>query len=349
MNYSSTLEEVSTESSFRWTINNLQKLNWKKGFTLKSKEIVCKEANIRWHLKLIPFIYDNDKKVFISTKFFVKQLVIDENANYNFSITLNENLGKVASENGIEGTNKNPNAIKMESSMMAMKAENGNFSYEMCRFFALGENDEKIELTPKITIETLKYDYENETAEQKEEEEEELEDTLTDEATTEEDTSQSDVSESSCSCEVNEKPIPKMSDTELAEKISDIYLQKMRQVADTSGRLMVSAARVSFFYLFYCDLLKNEGKKSWKFHKTQILPPFHSQNKLSDLLDDCTNSLAGQITVKNFFDIWEIAIKLNLPELKQKVITFFAANRSKVHYDSKISPEFMLSYVKAMD
>jgi hypothetical protein len=46
-------------------------------------------------------------------------------------------------------------------------------------------------------------------------------------------------------CDGQKKPITEMSDMEIANEISKIYLTNMKQVACTSGRLLVSAARVS--------------------------------------------------------------------------------------------------------
>lgn len=60
-------------------------------------------------------------------------------------------------------------------------------------------------------------------------------------------------------------------------------------------------------------------------------------------------SFAAQITSKNFTDIWEIANKLDIQALKDKIVQFVVANRDKLTYDQKMTPELMVDVVKAMD
>lgn len=119
---------------------------------------------------------------------------------------------------------------------MTMNKNNSkSFEHEISKYISTEEKD-ILELTPRIVFETLR-----------------------DDAGTREDNFEGLVqaaesrNESSCdSCDVEtsssdddiEKPIFMMSDLELSEKISEIYLSKMRQVAETSGKLLVSAARV---------------------------------------------------------------------------------------------------------
>lgn len=114
-----------------------------------------------------------------------------------------------------------------------MKPKNNILEFEMPQFLGISDIQEKLAFTARIICETMK-----------------CVDDLTDleQLTTEEEESRCEGCENSSfetlsSLEI-EKPISMMSDAELAGKISEIYLDKMRQVAETSGKLFVSAARV---------------------------------------------------------------------------------------------------------
>ena len=123
---------------------------------------------------------------------------------------------------------------------MAMNRTNSKlFEYEMPQYISIGDED-TIELTPRIVFETLKDEVEI------------IEDNferlqLNAENPNVSSCNSCDV-ETSSSDDDMEKPIFMMSDLELSEKITEIYLSKMRQVAETSGKLLVSAARVRDFF-----------------------------------------------------------------------------------------------------
>lgn len=87
MELTSNLKEFTAESKVTWIIKNLTKVDWKKNYCIKSKEIHFKEANIRWFLKLTPFLYPPNG-VYLISKFYVKHIDCDENAKYKFDITL---------------------------------------------------------------------------------------------------------------------------------------------------------------------------------------------------------------------------------------------------------------------
>lgn len=87
MELTTSLKEFTAESKITWTIKNLSKIDWKKNYIIKSKEIHFKEANVHWFLKLSRFLYDDNGIFFVST-FYVKDIDNDENAKYKFDITL---------------------------------------------------------------------------------------------------------------------------------------------------------------------------------------------------------------------------------------------------------------------
>jgi hypothetical protein len=82
----SNLSELKAESSFTWKINDFNKIEWVKGYVIKSKEISLPEANSEWYIKLSPLICKDG--IFLMTKFYVKATEYDENARFNFEIIL---------------------------------------------------------------------------------------------------------------------------------------------------------------------------------------------------------------------------------------------------------------------
>lgn len=135
--------------------------------------------------------------------------------------------------------------------------------------------------------------------------------------------------------EKKETKIGNMDDFELTKVITDIYIENMRQVADTSAALLVSAARVS---------------KNNQVNLTENLNfYYHFQNEHKVLLSECISSLASQLNSTNFTQIWEVAKRLELKTLQSQVIEFVINNRDKIRYDEKISPELMLQIVRAFD
>lgn len=88
LNLTSDLVECVAESKFTWTVKNFKGINWGQRYVIRSEEIDFKEANSTWTLTLTPFTY-NSNKIFLVSKFFVKQYKLDENAKYNFDIILN--------------------------------------------------------------------------------------------------------------------------------------------------------------------------------------------------------------------------------------------------------------------
>lgn len=124
----------------------------------------------------------------------------------------------------------------MESKIMKLNRNNSKaFQCEMSQYIPIDGRD-TIELTPRIVFETLKYEVDNN--------KDDFKRLLLDE------NSCDSCDETLSSVDDIEKPIFLMSDLELSEKIADIYLSKMRQVAETSGKLLVSAARVRDIFTF---------------------------------------------------------------------------------------------------
>lgn len=127
----------------------------------------------------------------------------------------------------------------MESKIMTMNRKNKSaFEYELPQYIPINNCDD-FELTPRVSFETLKCDdldtnrkCENDFDRSCEAESREIS------------SCDSDSDETLSSEDEIEKPIAMMSDVELSEKIAEIYLSKMRQVATTSGKLFVSAAKV---------------------------------------------------------------------------------------------------------
>lgn len=113
-----------------------------------------------------------------------------------------------------------------------------SFEYEMSQYISIGDKD-TIELTPRIVFETLKDEVETV--------EDDFERLLLNVENSNASSCDSCDVETSSSDDDMEKPIFMMSDSELSEIITEIYLSKMRQVAETSGKLLVSAARVRDF------------------------------------------------------------------------------------------------------
>lgn len=108
----------------------------------------------------------------------------------------------------------------------------------MSQYISIGDKD-TIELTPRIVFETLKDEVETV--------EDDFERLLLNAENPNASSCDSCDVETSSSDDDMEKPIFMMSDSELSEIITEIYLSKMRQVAETSGKLLVSAARVRDF------------------------------------------------------------------------------------------------------
>lgn len=80
------LNEYTSSSTFSWRVENFNKIDWTKGFVIKSKEITFPEANAVWHITLSPLVCKTGN--FLMSKFFLKDSSGDENAKYKFDITL---------------------------------------------------------------------------------------------------------------------------------------------------------------------------------------------------------------------------------------------------------------------
>jgi hypothetical protein len=60
-------------------------------------------------------------------------------------------------------------------------------------------------------------------------------------------------------------------------------------------------------------------------------------------------SFKAQITNSNFIDIWDIALKLKIPDLKQAVVQYVIKNRDKLHHNERMSTSLMLEVMKAAE
>ena len=134
----------------------------------------------------------------------------------------------------------------------------------MTQYIPLHEEDE-LELTPKVTFYTLEFNQEVE----KDAQEDDFDHCLDAEKGSGEenekpccdknnkcDCSTTDSSDESLCGEASNGskdnlPISKMNDMDLSRVISKIYLRNMRQVAETSGALLISAAKVGQAMNFY--------------------------------------------------------------------------------------------------
>lgn len=131
----------------------------------------------------------------------------------------------------------------MESKIMTMNRKNkSSFEYEMPQYIPIAGID-VIEITPRVSYETLKCDEDENSSD--DDFDQLLDAENRDTSSSDDDDSMETLSsDGDGDDDVNSKPISMMSEWELSEKIAEIYLYKMRQVANTSGRLFVSAAKV---------------------------------------------------------------------------------------------------------
>lgn len=131
-------------------------------------------------------------------------------------------------------------------------------------------------------------------------------------------------------------PDQKTANAHVVKRIRKIYLVKMKQIAETSSRLLVTAARVS--------QSPNELLDGLNLRK--FFPP--QQFNFAELLSESCRSLGAQMTSKNFVEIWQIAKELKADELKEMVIKYVVENRERLTYDESMTSDLMLEVVRAI-
>lgn len=348
MEYVSDISEVSFESSFKWTVNNLSAANNNKNYFIKSKEIQFKEANATWYLKLKLFVYSSTEKL-LGVSFFLVDDGRDENARYKFSLKMSDGSGE-----------ESPFIVKNETKRSHL------LEYKLGKYMSLGEGVESITLEPVCIMETLKQDseiYDDDfellndniaiiasTPEKEKPVKDEVscdempevteeKDNAVDSESASDENSDDDLESSGsveCESDTTYNAEEKCDNARVTRKIQKIYLIKMRQIAETSARMLVTAARVSQRTLSPFDLSINDDLF------------YFQQNEFNQLLAETCKSFAAQITPTTFLQVWEIANELKAEPLKKHVIDYIAQNRDRLNYDSRMPSDLMLEVVRAV-
>jgi hypothetical protein len=311
MEFVSELKEISYESSFKWKINNLSVASAKKNYVIKSNEVDFKEANAKWFVKIKQFISESGI-IWLDITFYLRDDGKDDNARYNFAV---KTIKGTSHDNDL--VDSGPFISKNQTNKRSLLERN------MGKYIPIGVGCENIEIEPICTMETLKHEVEVEAEEKVDEDEgwEKCETATSDESpSSESDKSSDDESTSSGSKLTTSEsdddvffPETKPENLNVMKRIQNIYLVKMEQIAETSARLLVTAAR----------------------------------NGFAQLLTETSNSFAAQMTPENFTEIWDIARELKAEPLKKAVVDYVVTNRERITYNPKMTSELMLEVVKA--
>lgn len=277
MEYVTDLVETTFDQSFKWKVNNLDAASPKKDYIVRSKEINFFEANATWYLKLSQFVYNSGEK-FLGSTFFLRDNGKDENARYKFTITMKDGTlleSQFISKNKTYKSSlleyqmsqfipidKDCNSIEIEPRViletLTFRSEVADIPVptpqveEIAGDDGESEYDTLIDSIPLVVPE-IEVTKEQNSTEKSVDDEKQTEKSLTVTSSSESKSSEDSDSDSDSDDEAYDlaveddklKPEYKMSNMELTKRIRKIYLVKMKQIADTSSRLLVTAARVS--------------------------------------------------------------------------------------------------------
>lgn len=329
----SDLKEVSYKNSFKWRIYNLplpKFTNDDKELVIKSEESFFEEANATWYMKLNLINRKMPERYFRVT-FFLLNDGQDENARYKFSVKMG---GKTIIESAF---------VKKSS-----KHINEPLEHRINQFISLRGAD-FVELELCCTVETLQHLVNVSTAEQVIDQEPEWDSFQADEvklsASVDEKvalkvetenakmveakvSANTTLASSGSKMKIDCSDTSKASNTKptVTDRICNLYLEKMRQIAKHSAALLVTSAQV------------NTTSQN-KLNQTNFTCVW--QHKFQPLLNDCCASFAAQISPENFNEIWSIGKELKAEELKTHVIKWVAENPQQFIFDI-FCPELIL-------
>lgn len=283
MDFVTDLVEVSFDQSFKWKINNVNAADPKKDYMIKSKELRFFEANATWYLKIRQFVYNSGER-FLGSTFYLRDDGKDENARYKFSIKLESGMilesqfiskNKTAKSSLLEyqmsqfiPLDEGDNSIVIEpkciletmsepvviiESEEEVLVDDGESEYDTLVDSMPLEVPKAVvsEIAEVSVIEnTLETTAKEPTIDDEKRSEKSSNEGSSSAASSSETSKDSDDSDSdeSFSFPVEDdkmRPGYALSNIELTRRIRKIYLVKMKQIADTSSRLLVTAARVS--------------------------------------------------------------------------------------------------------
>lgn len=249
MDLISDLEEVSYQDSFKWRINNIPQPNMRKEFIIKSKEKYFKKADAMWCMQLN--LVKNDTPVrYFSVTFFLFYGGLDVNATYKFGIRMGDKL-----------IMESPFVAKPNKST----TEPLEFRFNANQCITL-RGEDFMELEPFCIVETLQHltnvhailKDSDEEPEPEEKQAESVDVKVASKVETENaeivvstnSTLTSSGSKMKSDFSDSEDDISEASNTKatMTERIRDIYLEKMWQVAKNSAELTVASAHVNIYF-----------------------------------------------------------------------------------------------------